>query len=172
MPVCGLRRASSAGPIQPIFINGNSRPSRGAKPRGADDARRPHERPGRAGSRGGGEINARVPREVLVTQAVTIKTRRALACACPCFLFGAKGASTGVEYRGIRQRLPFRCNETKTSRAAGWRSPWSPRRCHRQCLWQPKTNFSQDNLYQMFPFKMAVVGSLPAKYLGRGPGPL
>ena len=47
---------------------------------------------------------------------------------CPCFLFGAKGASTG---QGIRQRLPFRCNKTKTSRVAAWRSPWSPRRRHR-----------------------------------------
>ena len=55
---------------------------------------------------------------------------------CPSFLFGAKGESTGAEYRGIRQRLPFRCNKTKTSRAAGRRSPWSPRRRHRQCLWQ------------------------------------
>ena len=32
----------------------------------------------------------------------------------PCFLFGAKEASTVAEYRGIRQRLPFWCNKTKT----------------------------------------------------------
>ena len=63
---------------------------------------------------------------------------------CPCFPFGAKGASTG---QGIRQRLPFQCNKTKTSGAAGRRSPWSPRRRHRQCFWQPKTTFGQDNLY-------------------------
>ena len=60
---------------------------------------------------------------MLVTQAMTIETRRAPSgrrpTQCPCFLFGAKGASAGVEYRGIRQRLPFQCNETKTSRAAG-----------------------------------------------------
>ena len=66
-----------------------------------------------------------------------------------------RGASTGAEYQGIKLRLPFRCNETKTSRAAGWRSPWNPGRHHRQCLWQLKTNFSQDNLYWMFPFEMA-----------------
>ena len=29
-----LRRGSSGGPVRPIFINANSRPSRGAKPRG------------------------------------------------------------------------------------------------------------------------------------------
>ena len=84
-------------------------------------------------------------------QAMTIKSRRVPGrrqpAQSPCFLFGAKGASPGVEYRGIKQRLLFRCNETKTSRAAGGRSPWSPRRRHRQCLWQPKTNFSQDSLY-------------------------
>ena len=109
-------------------------------------------------------------------QAMTIETKRALGggrpVQCPCFLFGAKEANAGTEYQGIKQRLPFWCNETKTSRVAGRRSPWSPRWRHRQCFWQPKTNFSQDNLYQMFPFKMAIVGSLPAQYLGRRPGPL
>ena len=81
-------------------------------------------------------------------QAMTIGTRLAPGgrrpVQCPCFPFGAKGASTG---QGIRQRLPFRCNETKTSKAVGRRSPWSPRRRHHQCFWQPKTTFSQDNLY-------------------------
>ena len=92
-----------------------------------------------------------VPREVLVTQAMTIKARRAPGgrqpVQCPRFLFGAKGASTGAEYRGIKQRLPFRCNETKTNRAARRRSSWSPRRRHHQYLWQSKTTFIQDSLY-------------------------
>ena len=52
-----------------------------ARPRGADDARLPQERPHQAGSRGGGEIKTRIPREVLVTQAMTIETRRAPACS-------------------------------------------------------------------------------------------
>ena len=86
-----------------------------------------------------------------MTQAMTIETRRAPGgrrpVECPGFLFGAKGASTDVEYRGIKQRLPFRCNDTKTSGAAGWRSPWSPRRRHHQHLWQAKTTFSQDSSY-------------------------
>ena len=50
---------------------------------------------------------------------------------CPSFLFGAKGASTG---ESIKQRHPFRCNKTKTSRIAGWRSLWSPSRHHHQSL--------------------------------------
>ena len=175
MPACGLWRGSSGGPVRPIFINTNSRSLRGAKPHGADDARLPQERPHQVGSRGGGEIKAGVPHEVLVTQAMTIETKWAPGgrqpAQCPCFLFGAKGASTGMEYRGIRQRLPFQCKETKTNRAAGWRSPWSPRQHHRQCLWQPKTNFSQDKCTRCFPSKWPIVGALPAQYLGRYQGP-
>ena len=95
MPACGLRRGSSGGPAWPIFINTCSRPSRGAKPRGADDRELPQERPHQAASRGGGEINARVPREDPVTQAMTIKARRAPGrrrpAQSPCFPFGAKG---------------------------------------------------------------------------------
>ena len=91
---------------------------------------------------------------------------------CPRFLFGAKGASAGTEYPGIMQRFPYRCDKTKTSRTVGRRSPWSPRRRHHQCLLQAKTTFSQDSLYWLSTFKLAVLGSLPAQYLGRGPGPL
>ena len=58
LPACGLRRGSSGGPMQPSFISSSSRPSRGAKPRGADDAELPQARPHQAGSRGGGEIKA------------------------------------------------------------------------------------------------------------------
>ena len=133
----------SGGPVRPIFINSGSRPSRGAKSRGADDARLPQERPHQASSRGGGEIKAGVPREVLVTQAMMTKARRALGgrrpAQSPCFLFGAKGASAG---ESIKQRHPFRCNETKTSPMAGRKSLWSPSRRHRQSLWQARTDFS------------------------------
>ena len=55
-----------------------------------------------------------------MTQAMTIEARRALGgrrpVQCPCFPFGAKGARVGTEYRGIKQRFPYRYNETKTSR--------------------------------------------------------
>ena len=76
---------------------------------------------------------------------MTIDTRQAPGgrqrAQRPCFLFGAKDASAGAEYRGIRQRFPYRCNETKTSRTARRRSPWSPRRRHHQSLLQAKTTF-------------------------------
>jgi len=151
LPACGLRRGSSGGPVRPIFINARlktlarGQASRGGRHRTSSGTASPGRLARRRRDQG------RVPCEVLVTQAMMIETRRAPGgrrpVQCPCFLFGAKGASTDVEYRGIRQRLPFQCNETKTSRAAGWRSPWIPRRRHHQCLWQSKTNFSQDKLY-------------------------
>ena len=59
LPACGLQRGSSSGPVRPVFINPSSRPSRGAKPRGADNLRLPQGRPHQAGSRGLGEIKAR-----------------------------------------------------------------------------------------------------------------
>ena len=59
MPACSRRHGSTSGPVRPVFISCCSRPSRGAKPRGADDTRPPQGRPHQAGSRGGGEIKAR-----------------------------------------------------------------------------------------------------------------
>ena len=76
---------------------------------------------------------------------MTIETRRALGgrqrAQCPCSLFGAKKASAGAEYRGVKQRFPNQCNETKTSRTARRRSPWSPRQHHHQSLLQANTAF-------------------------------
>ena len=97
--------------------------------------------------------------------------RRAGARPCSVlpFLFGAKGASAG---KSIKQRHPFRCNKTKTSRTAGWKSSWSPSRRHHQSLWQARTNFIQDKCTRCSPSKWPIVGALPAQYLGRGPGPL
>ena len=101
LPACGQRRGSRGGPVRPIFINSSSRPSRGAKPRGADDEGLPQERPHQAGSRGGGEIKAGVPREVLVMQAMTIETKRVPACAVSLFPLWCKG---GKHRRGVPRR--------------------------------------------------------------------
>ena len=103
-------------------------------------------------------------------QAMTTKgARRVPVAQCPPFLFGAKGASAG---ESIKQRHPFRCNETKTSTTAGRKSLWSPSQRHHQSLWQARTNFSQDKCTRCSPSKWPIVGALPAQYLGRGPGPL
>ena len=113
-----------------------------------------------------------VPHEVPVTQAMTTEARRAPGgrrpAQSPCFPFGAKGASAG---KSIKQRQPFRCNKTKTSRMAGWRSSWSLSLCYHQSLWQARTNFSQDKCTRCSPSKWPIVGALPAQYLGRGPRP-
>ena len=45
---------------------------------------------------------------------MTIDTSGRQRAQRPCFLFGAKGASAGAEYRGIRQRFPYQCNKTNT----------------------------------------------------------
>ena len=77
-------------------------------------------------------VQGGVPREVPMTQAMTTKgAGRASAEQCPSFLFGARGASAG---ESIKQRRPFRCNKTKTSPTAGWRSPWSPSRRHHRAF--------------------------------------
>ena len=98
LPACGPQRGSINGPVRPIFINSSSRPSRGAKPRGADNRKLPQARPRQAGSRGGGEIKARVPREVLMMQAMTIEAKRAPACAVSLFPLWCKG---GKRRRGV-----------------------------------------------------------------------
>ena len=145
---CGLRCGSSSGLVRPVFIDPSSRPSRGAKPRGADDTRLPQGWPRQAGSRGGGEIKAGSTSRG--ARDTSHDNRDQAGTSLRSVLVSSlvqRGASAGAEYRGIRQMFPYWCNETKTSRAAGQRSPWSPRRRHRQCLWQSKTTFSQDSIY-------------------------
>lgn len=56
---CGPWRGSTSGPVRPVSVNQHSRPSRGAKPREANDTRPPQKQPHQGGSRGGGEIKAR-----------------------------------------------------------------------------------------------------------------
>ena len=92
LPACGLRRGSSGGPARPIFISSSSRPSRRAKPRGADDRKLPQRQPHQVGSRGGREIKAGIPHEEPVTQAMTIETRRAPAIAVSLFPLWCKGS--------------------------------------------------------------------------------
>ena len=62
MPACGV--AQAGGPARPIFINSSSRPSRGAKPRGADDRKLPQAQPRQAGSRGRREIETGTSRGI------------------------------------------------------------------------------------------------------------
>ena len=64
---CRPWRGSTRGPVRPVFTNKHPRPSRGDKPREADDTRPPREWPHQAGSRGAERSRQDKPREVLVT---------------------------------------------------------------------------------------------------------
>ena len=82
---CGPRRGSTRGPVRPVFTNKRLRPSRGAKPREADDTRPPRGQPHQAGSRGAERSRQGEPREVPTTSAMTTKARRAPACTVSSF---------------------------------------------------------------------------------------
>ena len=155
------------------FGSNNTRPSRGAKPREADDtktslgvaslgwlprsgdiyaggtSRGSHDESrddqGQAGASG---------RSVLVSSS--LQQRQA----------------TGAESRGISQRFPFRCNKTKTANTTGRRSSPSPPRRHDQRLFVGEDYFCQDKLYYLSPFKSGRCGIPSHSYLGRGPRPL
>ena len=116
MPARGPWRGWAGKFVRPIFINKTFKTlARGQASRGGRC-----KTSSRAASLGrltrGGEIKARQtsrgPRDVSHDD----RDQAGASAQCPCFLFGAKGASAGVEYRGIKQRFPYLCNETKTSR--------------------------------------------------------
>ena len=173
MPARGLRRGSSGSPVWPTFISARlktlvrGQASRGGRHKTSSGtaspgrlARRRRDQ-GKGTSRGARDASRddRTPSGRRPTQ-------------CPCFLFGAKEASAGEEYRGIRQRFPFWCNQTKTRRTARRRSPWSPRRHHDQRLFAGEDYFCQDRLYYLSPFKSRHCGIPSRLYLGRGTGTL
>ena len=96
LPACGLRRGSSHGQVRPFFINSSSIPSRGTKPRGADDrkassgvassgwlARRQRDQ-GRGTSRGAHDASHDDRGEA--------GARRAPACAVSLFPLWCKGS--------------------------------------------------------------------------------
>ena len=95
LPARGPRGGSTSGPVRPIFIRRHPRPSRGAKPRGADDTRHPQERPHQEGSRGGGEIKAtstsRGARDASHDDRDQAGARRAPPCALSLFPLWCKG---------------------------------------------------------------------------------
>ena len=132
LPACGLRRGSSGGPVRPIFVNADSRPSRGAKPRWADDARFPQERPHQAGSRGGGEIKARGTsrgsRDASHDDQGQEGSSVCKVLVSPLVLRGqAQARSIEASRKG------FHVSATRPG-PAGWWSSWSPRQRHHQRL--------------------------------------
>ena len=173
MLACGLRRGSRGGPAWPIFISTGQRPSRGTKPHGADDARPPQGRPHQAGLRGGGEIKARGPSRgscdashedqgqagtsacsVLVSSLVLKRQAQARS---------PEASGKGFHIGAMRPRPARRqdgghrgAQDGVTTRAFGKRRP-------------PLVRITCTSV---LPSNLAIVASLPAQYLGRGPGPL
>ena len=155
------------GPTWPIFISTSPRPSRGGR-QGAS-----------SGTASSGWLTRRrrvqggVPHEVPMTQAMTTEARQALGghwpAQCPCFLFGAKGESTD---QGIRQRLPFRCNETKPAGRPDGGHRGAQDGVITSAFGSRRPPLVRITCTRCSPSKWPIVGALPAQYLGRGPGPL
>ena len=173
LPACGLQRGSTSGPVWPIFINSSSRPSRGAKPCGADDARPPQGRPRQAGSRRGREIKARGAsrgvhnpshddqdqagaslRSVLVSSL--LQRGQAQAWSTEASGKGFHIGATRPRPAGQQDGGHRGAQDSVIASSFGSRRPTLVRITCTRCS----------------PSKMAVVGALPAQYLGRGPGPL
>ena len=81
------------------------------------------------------------------------------------FLFDVKEASAGVESQGISQRLPFACNETKTTKMAGSMSPPSPPQDHAPRLCRQRPPFVRIRCTSCSSSNLAVLGSLPVYVL-------
>ena len=165
-PAAWLNRGPSAAHLhQPK----HSRPSRGAKPRGADDTRPPQEWPRQAGSRRGGDIKERgtsrgahddqdqagaSPRSVLVSSLVQRgQTQvRSTKASGKGFHIGAMRPRPAGRQDGGR-RAAHSC---VTTRSFG----------------RPRPPFVRVTCTRSLPSNLVVVGSLPAYILGRGPRPL
>ena len=174
MPACGPQRGSTSGPVRPIFTSKHSRPSRGGQ--ASRGGRR--KTSSRAASPGwlarGGEIKARgtsrsfydashddrgqagaSAHTVLVSSLVLKRQAQARspeASGKGCHIGATRPRPAGRQdggHRGAQDGVITRAlSQAKTAfvRIA--------------CTSYPLSNLP------------AVVGSLPAQYLGRGPGPI
>ena len=117
MPACGLRRGSKGAQHGPSSSTQTQDPREGPSLAGRKTqgflrhglvrlARKEAERSRRGTSRGAHDASHDDQGRHAGSRARSVLP----------FLFGAKGASTG---ESIKQRHPFRCNETKTSPTAG-----------------------------------------------------
>ena len=128
LPACGPWHGSTNGLVRPIFSSNHSRPSRGAKPREADDTKTSLGAASPGWLPRSGDIYARgTSRGARDVSHDDQGQESASGRRAPIASLLLKGASAGEESLGIRQRFPYRCNKTKTSRTAGRRSSWSPR---------------------------------------------
>ena len=117
MPACGPWHGSTSGPVRPIFINQTPKTlARGQASRGGrHEASSGAASPGRLARRR--RDQGRVPREVLVTQAMTTKTRRAPACVVSLFPLWCKGGKhrCGVPRHQAKVAIPVQRDQDHQS---------------------------------------------------------
>ena len=91
---------------------------------------------------------------------------------CPCFLFGAKGKRRHrVPRRQAKVSISVQQDQDQEDGKA--EVIVEPKTASSQSFWQAKTAFVRIACTSCPPSNLpAVVGSLPAQYLGRGPGPI
>ena len=65
----------------------------------------------------------------------------------PYFLFGAKEAGAGAEYRGIKQRFPYWCNEIEDQRDGKTEVTMEPKTASSPGPFAGEDHFCQDSLY-------------------------
>src|SRR4051812_39286631 len=95
--------------------------------------------------------------------------RRAPAHAASPFPLWCKGGKRGQEDQA---KAPISVQRDQDQSNGGKEVTMEPRTASPQGLWLAKTNFSQDKCTRYSPSKWPIVGTLPAQYLGRGPGPM
>ena len=173
MPTYVLARGSTNGLVPPIFSSNHSRPSRGPKPCKADDTKASPEaaslgwlpRSGdiyaRGTSRGSREVShddqgqaGASAHSVLISSLVP--RRQAQARSTEASGKGFHIGATRPRPGGRQDGGHHGAHSGVTTRAFGRRRPPFVRIACTSCL----------------PSNLSVVGSLPAQYLGRGPGPL
>ena len=162
LPACGPGHGSTNGLVRPIFIGNHSRPrpSRGAKPREADDTK----------TSLGAASPGWLPRSRDIYARCTSRGSHDVSRDDQ----GQAGAGLhNVLTSSLVQRGQAQARSTKASskgyhisatrpRPAGRRSSQSPQQRHHQSLWQAKTTFVRITCTSCLPSKLVVVGSLPA----------
>ena len=167
MSACGPRRDSTSGPVRPVFVNQHSRPLRGRRHKTSSGAAslgclaRSREIKAGQTSRGSRDVShddqdqaGASTRSILVASLVLRRHAHARS---------TEASSKGFHINATRPRPVGRqdgghhgAQDGVTTRAFGRRRPPFVRITCTSCP---------------LP-KLGVVGSLPAQYLGRGPGPL
>ena len=113
------------------------------------------------------------PDKALVTRAMTIDTRRAPARVVSLFPLWCYGSRRRRGVPRHQAKVAISVQRDQDQKDGKTEVIVEPKTASPPELFAGEDRFCQDSLYWLSPFKLpAIVGSLPAQYLGRGPGPL